>query len=136
MLANPADLKLLKRVKARGRVRTHKPGEMNKLEAEYAEHLATLFQDDVIVWHKFEAITFKLAKDTRFTPDFVVMKHDGTIELHEVKPRTGNATKGYKPWIEEDAWLKVKLAAELFPFELFIVWPGIDGHWNKDAVGC
>lgn len=91
----------------KGRARgQHKPGVMNGTEAAYAEvlELRKLAGND-IDWYAFEAITLKLAQDTRYTPDFVVMRHDGLMEMHE--------TKGF--W-QDDAKVKIKVAAEKFPF--------------------
>lgn len=48
----------------------------------------------------------KLAHDTRYTPDFLVMRRDFSLECHECKG-------GY--W-EDDALVKIKVAAAKFPF--------------------
>ena len=61
-------------------------------------------------WWKYEAITFKLADDTRYTPDFAVMLPNGEFEIHE--------TKG--GFIREDGWQKLKIAAGMFPFRFFL----------------
>ncbi len=78
---------------------------MNRTEAKYGQHLELRLRAGQIAWYKFEGITFKLADDTRYTPDFVLMLTDGTIECHEVK--------GF--W-RDDAKVKIKVAAEMFPF--------------------
>lgn len=85
-----------------------KPGEMNGLETKYAEYLELLKHAGEIAWYAYEGIRVRLAKATTYTPDFFVMKSDGTLEVHEVKGR----------WLD-DARVKIKVAAELFPF-LFI----------------
>lgn len=82
-----------------------KAGEMNKTEAAYAAELEAAKLASQIVWYAFEGITLKLADNCRYTPDFIVMRSDGQIEMHEVK--------GY--WTD-DARVKVKVAAEHFPF--------------------
>lgn len=82
------------------------PGQMNKLEAEYAKTLEDRLRSDEIIWYKFESVKLKLANNTFYTPDFIVMTHDGTLEVHE--------TKGF--W-EDDARVKIKVAAETFPFK-------------------
>lgn len=94
--ARPAEDRL-----ALGRLKT---GEMNKTEARYAEHLKKI-QGTVIAWFKFEAIKLRLADNTFYSPDFAVMLTDGTLEMHEVK--------GF--W-EDDARVKIKVAAALYPF--------------------
>lgn len=80
-------------------------GTMNKLEAAYAAHLEERKLLGEVLWYSFEAVTFKLGEGCRFTPDFLVMTADGYLECHE--------TKGF--WAD-DAKVKIKLAAEKFPF--------------------
>tara|TARA_R110000851_G_scaffold33896_3_gene90384 strand:+ start:3046 stop:3387 length:342 start_codon:yes stop_codon:yes gene_type:complete len=87
-----------------------KAGKMNQTEAAYAALLEACKQAGEIVWYSFESMTFKLADNTRYTPDFAVMRTDGLIEIHEVK--------GF--W-RDDARIKIKVAAELFPFRFIAV---------------
>jgi len=87
---------------ALGRLKT---GVMNKTEAAYAEYLKSLAMAGEVVWWRFEGIKLRLADNTFYTPDFDVMKADGMMEIHEVK--------GY--W-EDDARVKIKVAAEQYPF--------------------
>lgn len=82
----------------------HKAGVMNGTEQAYEALLKARQQAGDIAWYAFEAITLKLADDTRFTPDFFVMRGDLTFEAHECKGR----------W-EDDALVKIKVAAKLFP---------------------
>ena len=85
--------------------RRHTPGEMNKTESRYAEVLQTrLLACEILAWH-FEAVTFKLAKDLRYTPDFGVFHVNGTYELIDVK--------GSGP-IDAKSIVKIKAAAERF----------------------
>jgi len=100
------------RIFARGRTARRTPGTMNKSEARYADVLAALRLEGKVAAYWFEAFTFKLAPDTRYTPDFVVMLPDGTLEIHEVKGH-----------MEDDAWVKLKVAASLFPFRAVLVRP-------------
>lgn len=99
-------------VKARIRVRRdEKPGDMNKTEAAYARQLDMEKAAGTILEWWFDSWKWKLkAKATWFTPDFVVMRPDGALEVHEVKG-----------FMEEDAWLKLKFFAALYPLPLFIV---------------
>lgn len=83
---------------------------MNKTEAEYAGMLEARRLRGEVAWWRYEAITLKLADNTRYTPDFLVMLPDGVLEIHE--------TKG--GFIREDGWLKLKVAAALFPFRFFL----------------
>lgn len=92
---------------AKGRM---KAGVMNGTERAYHEHLTQRQHAGEIAWFKFEGMTFKLADDTRYTPDFAVMLADGQMEIHEVK--------GF--WTD-DARVKIKVAAELFPFAFIAI---------------
>lgn len=88
---------------ALGRLKT---GQMNKTEADYDVVLDTRRQLGEIAWYKFEGIKLRLADNTFYTPDFAVMLISGQMQLHEVK--------GF--W-HDDAKAKIKIAADLYPFE-------------------
>lgn len=90
---------------ALGRLKT---GEMNGTEAAYDRHLELRQHAGEILWRKFEGLKLRLADSTFYTPDFAVLATDWVIECHEVK--------GY--W-EDDARVKVKVAASLYPFRFF-----------------
>jgi hypothetical protein len=87
-----------------------KSGVMNSTEKSYAEHLKRREHAGEILWHKFEALKFRLADKTFYTPDFAVMLANGQIELHEVK--------GF--W-QDDARAKIKIAADMYPFRFIAV---------------
>jgi len=87
-----------------------KPGDMNKTEAAYDITLQGLQSTGEIVWRKFEGIKLRLADNTFYSPDFLVLRADGLLEVHEVK--------GY--W-EDDARVKIKVAAAQFPFRFIAV---------------
>jgi hypothetical protein len=87
---------------ALGRLKT---GEMNKTEAAYALLLAGLKGSGDVLWFRFEGMKLRLADNTFYTPDFAVMWRDGQMQCHEVK--------GF--W-QDDARVKVKVAAEMYPF--------------------
>lgn len=97
---------------AKGRTARRVAGQMNGTEKKYAEVLEGRQRDGEIVWYAFERLTWKLADDTRYTPDFLVMMADGSMECHEVK--------GF--W-RDDAKVKIKVAADLFPFKFLSVSP-------------
>jgi hypothetical protein len=88
-----------------------KSGVRNKLEAAYELELEAQKQRGEILWYQFEGITFKLAKDTRYTPDFVVMLANGELECRE--------TKGF---FRDDAKIKLKVASALFPFRFVAIY--------------
>lgn len=92
---------------ALGRLKT---GERNKTEAAYEAHLAALVAAGSVAWFKFEGVKLRLADNTFYTPDFAVMRSDGLMEMHEVK--------GF--WAD-DARVKIKVAADLYPFRFLAV---------------
>lgn len=95
------------RAKSQGRYgKRHKPGEMNKTEETYAETLeAKRLAGEISAWW-FEPITFKLADDTRYTPDFGILHIDGAMEFVDTKVL-----------LHQHSLVKVKCAAEkFFPF--------------------
>lgn len=107
---------------ALGRLKT---GAMNKTEAAYAEHLDALRHHGEIVWFKFEGMKFRLADNTFYTPDFSVMRTGGALEMHEVK--------GF--W-QDDARAKIKIAADLYPFDFIAVKAKTKrdgGGWSVEA---
>lgn len=110
------------RWKALGRM---KSGQMNKTEAAYARTLEVSKREGGIIGYWFEGITLKLADGLRYTPDFLVMKSNSELELHEVK--------GSPAIFRDDAKAKVKMAAEKFPFPVKVVFP-IKGSslWQVD----
>ena len=96
----------LKRMYALGRM---KAGEMNKTEKEFANYLQKQLDGHKIFSFAFEPVTLKLAKDLRYTPDFLCHELDGTITMYEVK--------GF--W-RDDALAKIKMASEKFPLFRFV----------------
>lgn len=99
----------------------HRAGEMNKTEAAYAAYLELQKKAGLIADYRFEAVKLRLADKTFYTPDFVVLAPDGTLEMHEVK--------GF--W-EEDARVKIKVAAAQFPFR-FVAITRDKGNWSFES---
>jgi hypothetical protein len=87
-----------------------KIGQKNKTEESYGQELELRKRAGEIAWYAFEAMKFRLADKTFYTPDYMVMLADGTLEAHEVK--------GY--W-EDDARVKIKVAAEMFPIRFIAI---------------
>jgi hypothetical protein len=85
-----------------------KQGIMNATEAEYARELDLLKRAGDVVWYRFEGFKLRLADATFYTPDFAVMLCNGELQCHEVK---GHWT--------DDARVKIKVAAEMYPFRFF-----------------
>lgn len=101
-----------------------KPGEMNKTESKYAAYLDELKKCGDILDYWFEGLTLKLAANTRYTPDFLVMLPNGALQLHEVK--------GAIAIFRDDAKVKVKVCANMYPFEMLVAYPKKGGGWNVD----
>lgn len=72
---------------------------MNGLERAWSRRLDAAGQH----WH-FDSVKLRLADRTFYTPDFLVLCADLTLQFHEVKGH----------W-EDDARVKVKVAAEQYP---------------------
>jgi len=91
---------------------------MNSLERRYADHLHKRQMAGEVHSFAFERHNLKLADKTYYKPDFEVMLPDGSIEFHEVK--------GY---MQEDANVKIKVAAEQFPQFVFrlVQWDRLEG---------
>lgn len=117
-----------RRIKAQGRAK-RVPGEMNKTEARYEQEvILPKYKAGDINWYGFEALTFKLAPDTRYTPDFIVQLSDGTIEAIDVKA----SKKDGKPLVTEDSYVKMKTAGQLFPIQFLMTWRLKDtGAWTE-----
>lgn len=91
---------------------------MNATEKAYAATLDLRVAAGEISHYRFEGMTYKLADDTRLTPDFEVWMSDGELQAHEVK-----ANWGGKPHIEDDAWVKLKVLVQQRPIRTFVCYP-------------
>lgn len=114
---------LMWRVRARGRTRKP-PGSMNRLESAYAQYLGLRQTAGDIVWFAYEPIKLRLADKTFLTIDFFLMLATGEIEAHEVKGSH----------LEDDAAVKLKVAAELYPFRFVLVRAGTRGGWELKEI--
>jgi hypothetical protein len=115
---------LTKRFYGKGRPRgQHRQGVMNSLEKWYASILDMEKYQGRILNYWFEEFKFRLADKTYYTPDFIVMNADCELEVHE--------TKGF---MQEDANVKIKCAAEKFPFKFFVI-KKVKGMLEKKQVG-
>ena len=100
---------------------------MNKLEKKYADNLELKRLAGEIVSWKYEPREFELAHRCTYTPDFEVVfsvgMQDDRIEYHE--------TKG---WMRDDAAVKLKVAARMFPQYTFVLvkWDPKKGWTFKD----
>ena len=97
------------------------PGKMNQTETAYSRELELRKAAGEILWWQFEPLKLRLADNTFYSPDFAVMRIDRTIELHEIK--------GF--W-EDDARVKIKVAADRFPMFRFVA---LQKKSKKDGGG-
>lgn len=108
-------------LKGRAR-RGPRPQGMNGLEADYAARLTVHQIGGKIARWDYEPEKLRLADNTTYTPDFRVLLPDGTVEFHE--------TKGF---MRDDAWVKLKVAAELHPYTFRLV-RKVKGQWIVEEV--
>ncbi|AJG19055.1 hypothetical protein [Cupriavidus basilensis] len=111
-----------RRMQALGRL---KSGEMNKTEKAYADFLEARRVAGTVAWFKFEGVKLRLADNTFYSPDFAVMLASGAMEMHEVKGH----------W-QDDARVKIKVAAELYPFRFIAVRPRLKREgsgWQQEV---
>jgi hypothetical protein len=102
--------------------------KMNRWEQEYAMELEARRRAGEILWYGFEAIKLRLTGGTFYTPDFCTVglysevrksawSHD---ETHvQMTPISFIEVKGH---LRDDANVKFKVAAELFPFAEFFMY--------------
>lgn len=92
-----------------------KSGAMNKTEEAYALVLEAMKRSGSVAWYRFEGIKLRIAPDTFLTVDFAVMLANGQLEMHDCK--------GSKAIYQEDARVKMKCAADQYPFVFRIAYP-------------
>lgn len=125
---------------AKGFHRGSKTGP-NKTEAAYGAYLALRERAGEISGVQFESLTLKIGPDVRYTPDYICMSADGVIECHEVKAgrivrgndKNGNPTAKAKALTEDASRIKIRVAAEKFPFR-FVVACLAGGRWHLEQV--
>ncbi len=88
-----------------------KQGERNNTEKAYEEYLTLLKASNEIQWFAFQGMKFRISDGCFYTPDFNILRNDGTLECHEVK----------SIWIG-DARVKIKAVAEMYPIKFVAVY--------------
>lgn len=86
-------------------------GEMNGYERDRAAELAAMLGRGEIGFYAFEHLKLRLADDTYYTPDFMVVYPDGRTVIEDVK---GSHQ-------EDAARVKMKVAATMFPWEFHVL---------------
>ena len=100
-------------LRAKGRM---KKGELNRTESAYAMYLEGEKQAGRIADFWFESLKLKVADGACwYLPDFMILRPNGELELHEVK--------GSPRIFADDAKVKCKSVATQYPFALFVAYP-------------
>lgn len=98
----------------------HRPGVMNGTEARYANDvLKPMLDRGEIISYTFERMKLKIGENCYYTPDFMLVM-PGHFEFHEVKGGL----------IRDDAMVKFKAAADMFPFFRFVMMQYAKKQWN------
>jgi hypothetical protein len=105
------DSQIEENVSAIGSVRESK---MNKTEAQFAQLLDLQLKAGELLWWEFEPMNLRLGVNCYYRIDFMVMEKSGRLVAYEVKGH----------W-EDDALVKIRTAAEKFP------WPFIAVRWDR-----
>lgn len=96
----------------------------SRTEQRYAQDvLAVWAHDGAIVRWRYEAVRLQLAPQTTLTPDFLLTLPDGRMQFHEVKG-----------FAREDAMVKLKIAARLWPEYLFYLVRWHRGSWLRTLI--
>ncbi|HHL4098146.1 TPA: DUF1064 domain-containing protein [Klebsiella pneumoniae] len=115
-----------KTLQALGRL---KAGQMNKTETAYAQELELRKRYGEIAWFRFEGIKLRLADNCFLTVDFAVMLADGRLVMVDVK--------GSKSVFTDDARVKMKVAADSYPFVFQVAYPKpekLGGGWEIEEL--
>ncbi len=94
--------------------------KLNRTERAY---LAVLRSHPAVTWIGIQSFTLKLADDCRLTPDFSTLDRGGKLTLIDVK--------GFQ---REDALIKMKVAARMFPMFTFVIAKRDGGDWKTQIV--
>lgn len=94
---------------------------INQLESDFLLYLKTYAVAGKI---KSQAITLVLANGCRYTPDFCVFGHENQLIAYEVKG----------PFFRDDAKVKLKVAASVFPEIEFVLAERKNGAWTETKI--
>lgn len=104
-----------KPLKQKGRLRQNASG-LNKLEQSFKEYLGVNLGPLVPILD--QCITLKIANGCRYTPDFIARGQMGRLGAYEVKG-----------FMRDDAAVKLKVAASLYPWIKFHLVSRKKGAW-------
>lgn len=109
---------------ALGRLKT---GEKNKTEQRYEDQVLRVgVMTGAVLWYRFEGVKLRIADNTFLTVDYAVLPADGILTMIDVK--------GGPAVIQDDARVKMKVAAEAYPFRFQFAYPE-GGGWTHEDVG-
>lgn len=113
------------RLYALGRLKT---GEKNATEQRYEDEVLKpgMIVGDIL-WYRFEGVKLRLADNTFLTVDFAVLPASGVLTMVDVK--------GARAIVQEDARVKMRVAADQYPFLFQLAFPKGGGGWTIEAVG-
>lgn len=102
------------------------PQEGNKTEAAFGLRLASMLQAGEIFWYRFQPLRLRIGrggrhKDAYYKPDFAALTPNGQLVIYEVK--------GF--W-REAARVRIRVAAEVFPFFKFIAATKTKDGWDYE----
>jgi len=98
---------------------------MNRLERRYRDEVLEVRKAaGEILGYAFEPFSIRLAPRTYYRPDWAVwIAEAAPLDIHE--------TKGH--W-EDDARVKIKLAAQLCPWFRFYAVRRVEGEWESEEI--
>lgn len=95
--------------------------QLNKTEQRFLDYLRIRFGTQCTILS--QQIKLRLANKTWYTPDFVTLHEDGRIMVWEVKG-----------WLRDDAAVKLKVAAEQYPWFRFALAFWKKGQWDIRSI--
>lgn len=122
--AAPSRMRGKEKLYALGRL---KVGEKNQTEQRYEDEvLKPSMIAGEILWYRFEGIKLRLADNTFLTVDYAVLPASGILTMVDVK--------GSAAIVEEDARVKMRVAADAYPFAFQLAFPAKGGGWTVKDI--
>lgn len=115
-------------VRQKKRIRQFTKPLMNKLEREWYLWILDRYADAAPI--RIQAKTYKLANGVKYTPDFTCSKWIGMAGRMECE--TAWEVKGPHAW--DDAIVKLKVAASVFPEVQWILVTKENGRWKQQVI--
>ena len=107
-------------------------GNLDALAPQSDESLQGVANGQFPAPFKAEALSIPVP----ITPDFLVLMPDRTLLLVDTKgPKKNKTTGKIGYWAEEDAVVKIKAAAEQFPFFRFVIAWKVGDDWQHKEIG-